>query len=146
MNNIIVVRLSIDVAPVTQNVSAGSPATFVCAANGTSTEIKWTYNEDIYTAENASVTTSRMNSAYVQSKLKITSPTSNGSVTCIVRQSFDGTVSSLNNSDFYNSLPEDILNCTAELIVTPQPTLPTTTMPTTTATGTCRHNYMIVGL
>ncbi len=97
--------------------SAGSPATFECAANGTSIEIQWLYNGDTYTADDANVTTSRIDSAYVRSILKLSSPSSNGSVICIVRQSFDGTISSLNNKDFNNSLPEQITRSTAELTV-----------------------------
>ncbi len=135
--------LSIDVALANQSVSADSSVTFECAANGTSIEIKWTYNGDNYTADNESVTTSHVDSAYVRSILKISSP-SNGSVICIVRQSFDGTISSLNNDDFNNSLPEQIMNSTAELIVeTPLTTSPPTTMPTTTAPP---GMYMTVGL
>ncbi len=113
------VPLSIDVALVTQIVSTGSPATFECAANGTSIEIQWLYNGDTYTADDANVTTSRIDSAYVRSILKLSSPSSSGSVICIVRQSFDGTISSLNNKDFNNSLPEKIMNSTAELTVIP---------------------------
>ena len=126
--------LSIDVAPVDKTVSAGSPATFVCAANGTSTEIKWDYNGEIFANDSANVT-SRVDSAQVWSELKIQSPASNGSVICIVRQSFDGTIL-LNNNDFTNNILEQIRNLTAELIITPitPMTTPTTSppMPTTT--------------
>ncbi len=123
--------LSIDVAPVDKTVSAGSPATFVCAANGTSTEIKWDYNGKTFASDSANVT-SRVDSAQVWSILELESPSSNGSVICIVRQSFDGTIS-LNNNDFVNNIPEQITNLTAELITTP--TTPTTLppMPTTSA-------------
>ncbi len=140
MNIIIAVVLSIEDAPDNQTVSADSSATFECAANGTSIEIKWTYNGDTYTANDENVT-SHVDLAYVRSMLKISSP-SNGSVICIVRQSFDGTISSLNNKDFSNTLPEQIMNSTAELIVTQlETTSPPTTMPTTTA-----GMYMTVGL
>ncbi len=116
--NITAVPLSIDVALVTQIVSAGSPATFECAAEGTSIEIIWMYNGDTFTADNANVTTSRIDSANVRSILEISSSSSSGSVICIVRQSFDGTIL-LNNSNFDNSLPEQITRSTAELTVIP---------------------------
>ncbi len=133
-NNIIFVAvpLSIDVALVSQTVSAGSLVTFECAANGTSIEIIWMYNGDTFTADDANVTTSRIGLAYVRSILELSSPSSSGFVICIVRQSFDGTIL-LNNNDFYNCLPEQITSSTARLLVT---TSDDTTMPTTsTATG-----------
>ena len=111
--------LSIDVAPVIQTVSAGSPAFFECAANGTSVEIQWLYNGVAYTANSVFVTTSRMNSAYVRSTLELPSPSTSGSVICITRQSFDGTTL-LNNDDFNNSLSDQNRRSTAELIVIPQ--------------------------
>ncbi len=132
MYNITAVPLSIDVALVTQTVSAGSPVTFECAAEGTSVEIQWLYNGDTYTADDTNVTTSRIDSAYVRSILELSSPSSSGSVICIVRQLFDGTIS-LNNNDFSNSLPEQITSSTARLIVTTSNAI---TMPTnSTATG-----------
>ena len=63
------------------------------------------YNGDIYTADDANVSTSRIDSAYVRSILELSSPSSSGSVICIVRQLFDGTIL-LNNNNFDNSLPE----------------------------------------
>ncbi len=116
--NITAVPLSIDGALVTQTMSAGSSVTFECAANGTSVEIIWMYDGDTYTADDVNVNTSRIDSAYVQSILKLSSPSSSGSVICIVRQSFDGTIS-LNNNDFNNNLPKTITSSTAELTVIP---------------------------
>ncbi len=135
MYNITAVPLSIDVALVTQTVSAGSPVTFECAAEGTSVEIQWLYNGDTYTADDTNVTTSRIDSAYVRSILELSSPSSSGSVICIVRQLFDGTIS-LNNNDFSNSLPEQITNSTAELVAIPgTTTMRTTSLPTTSTAG-----------
>ncbi|XP_064389993.1 uncharacterized protein LOC135337904 [Halichondria panicea] len=113
-----VVPLLLDVALVTQTVSTGSSVTFECAAEGTSIEIIWLYDGNTYTADDANVTTSRIDSAYVRSILELSSPSSSGSVICIVRQSFDGTIS-LNNNDFNNNLPEMITSSTAELTVIP---------------------------
>ncbi len=112
------VPLLLDVALVTQTVSTGSSVTFECAAEGTSIEIIWLYDGNTYTADDANVTTSLIDSAYVRSILELSSPSSSGSVICIVRQSFDGTIS-LNNNDFNNNLPETITSSTAELTVIP---------------------------
>ncbi len=99
--------------------SAGSPVTFECAANGTSIEIIWMYDGDNYTADDANINTSQIDSAYVRSILELSSPSSSGSVICIVRQLFDGTIM-LDNNDFDNNLPDQNTSSTAQFIVTPQ--------------------------
>ncbi len=117
--------LSIDVALVTRTVSAGSPVTFECAANGTSVEIQWLYNgvtyaADIVNADSVNVTTSFIGSAYVRSILVLPPPSRTTFVVCIIRQSFDGTIL-LNNDDFINSLPEQITSSIADFIVISTP-------------------------
>ncbi len=126
--------LSIDVAPVTEIVLAGAPAFFECAAEGTSVEIQWLYNGANYTGIPAD---RKIHST--RSFLELQSPSSNGSVAgsviCVVRQSFDGTIS-LNNDDFDNNLPEQSVNFTAELLLRlPQTTAMPATSTTTPATG-----------
>ncbi|XP_064389992.1 hepatocyte growth factor receptor-like isoform X4 [Halichondria panicea] len=142
-----VVPLSIDVAPVSQNVSAGTPVTFVCAAEGTSIDIIWLYDGNTYTANNENVNISSVDSAYVRSELELSSPSSSGSVICIVRQLFDGT-NSLDNNNFNNNLPGQNRRSTAELIIIPETTSPTTTMltisTTTAATGTVTVTAIII--
>ncbi len=127
--------LSIDIAPVTEIVLAGAPAFFECAAEGTSVEIQWLYNGATYTGIPA---VRKIHST--RSFLELQSPTSNGSVICVVRQSFDGTIS-LNNDDFDNNLPEQSVNFTAELILRlPQ----TTTMPATSTTPPAAGNDVCI--
>ena len=109
---------------------AGSSAYFVCAANGTSVEIQWEYNGDNYTGAASVSEGSEIHST--RNILELKSPSSSGSVTCIIRQSFDGTIG-LNNDDFNNSLPNQNRRSTVELIVTTSTN--TTMSETTAATG-----------
>ena len=129
--------------PKYQNVNNSDSASFNCSARGSSIEIIWQYNGDNYTmadsnsnievkSENVSVVNGDVSALIVSSTLMIRSVTVGDSVSCVVRQRFDGRIDpDFNISNFMNHLPE------YELIFSAAPTvlLPPTPTPPTASTG-----------
>ena len=94
-----------------QNVTEGNSAVFYCSARGSSIEIIWQYNERNYTMNDPREKILVMNdfstSDVVSSTLTIQEAMMTGIVTCIVRQSFDGSINdTLSNDNFDNDLQD----------------------------------------
>ena len=118
--------------PENQRVNSGDSASFNCTARGSSIEIIWKYNEDYYTMANSnpnieviqsvSEVNGDVSADTVYSTLMINSVTANASVSCVVRQRFDGSIDpTFNNVNFANGLPADEIVSSAALTVLPPP-------------------------
>ena len=131
--------------PDIQNVTKDSEARFECSAKGKNLEIIWNFNGTNYTRVNNMCSGDMMNvcvehssltpeSTQVESTLRVKAnmEMNQSDVTCIVRQSFDGSIPGFNNSDFMIGVTENYSEpLSASLIVNPLP--PTTEPPVTTA-------------
>ena len=125
--------ISMVTSPEHQMVSSSNSASFNCSARGSSIEIIWQYNGDNYTMadsntiitvnnKRASEVNGNVSADIVCSTLMIRSVTASGSVSCVVRQRFDGSIdSSLNNFNFMNDLSDNENVSSAALTVIPPP-------------------------
>ena len=115
-------------SPEHQMVSSSNSASFNCTARGSSIEIIWQYNGNSYTMadsntiitvknKRASEVNGNVSADIVCSTLMVRSVTISSSVSCVVRQRFDGSIDpDFNNALFVNGFPDNEMAFSALLI------------------------------